>query len=112
VSPFPDHKQLLLICLKLSDNEMGSEVDDEYVEELERQLISLTEELDFAHWDGHEYGGGYAKIFLYCTDVDLLYKASFKLLKHFQFTPASQIILQYGPPGSDQFVINPNKLPN
>jgi hypothetical protein len=99
--------QLLLICIKLSDSELGSELDDEYVESLEMPIIKLLENTDFARYDGHEYGGGYAKIFLYSDDIDRLYKLLYKHLQAFNFTSGSQIILQYST--QDKFVIDPHK---
>jgi hypothetical protein len=109
---FPDHEQLLLISLKLSDGEMGSADDEDYVEDLERKLAKKVEDLDFAFWDGHEYGGGYAKIFLYSSDVDKLYKTIYKTLKNINFTPGSLVILQYSQTPLDHFIIDPNKLPD
>lgn len=112
VSRFPEHEQLLLINLKLSDGETGTEDDNEYVESLEQKLVEKVENLDFAFWDGHEYGDGYAKIFLYSSDVDKLYKAIYKTLKNINFTPGSMIILQYSQTPLDHFIIDPNKLPD
>lgn len=109
---FPEHEQLLLISLKLSDGDMGSIDDEEYVEDLERKLAKKVEDLDFAFWDGHEYGGGYAKIFLYSSDVDKLYKTIYKTLKNINFTPGSLVILQYSQTPMDHFIIDPNKLPD
>ncbi len=111
-SRFPEHEQLLLISLKLSDSEMGSSEDEEYVEGIEEKLIQKVEELDFAFWDGHEYGGGYAKVFLYTSDVDKLYKSIYSTLKKINFTPGSLIILQYRHKDMDHFIIDPNKLPD
>ena len=101
--------QLLLIYLKLSDSELGSELDDEYVESLESPIINLLEMVDFARYDGHEYGGGYAKIFIYSNDLDSVYKLLHKSLKAFAFTPGSKIVLQYSQEEADQFVIDPLK---
>jgi hypothetical protein len=36
---------------------MGTSEDEDYVETIEQKLIEKVEELDFALWDGHEYGG-------------------------------------------------------
>lgn len=111
VSPFPDHTQLLLICIKLSNDDMGMEIEEDYVWELEEKLITLLADCDFAHYDGHEWGGGLAKIFLYSSDVDRLYKLAHKLLKNYNFTPDSKIILDYEG-AENQFIIDPNKLPD
>jgi len=91
---------------------MGSSEDEEYVEGIEEKLIQKVEELDFAFWDGHEYGGGYAKVFLYTSDVDKLYKSIYSTLKKINFTPGSLIILQYRHKDMDHFIIDPNKLPD
>jgi hypothetical protein len=109
---FPEYEQLLLLSLKLSDSETGGEEDLEYVESFEEKLVEKVESLDFALWDGHEYGGGYAKIFLYTSDVDKLYKSLYKTLKNLNFTPGSMIILQYKQTPMEHFVIDPNKLPD
>lgn len=111
-SRFPEHEQLLLISLKLSDGEMGSDDDEDYVEDLENKLVKKVENLDYAFWDGHEYGGGFAKIFLYSSDVDKLYKTIHKTLKNINFTPGSLIILQYSQNPMEHFIIDPNKLPD
>ncbi len=109
-SAIPDQQQLLIVSLKLSDGETGNQDDNEYVEDLEQKLVEKVEELEFAFWDGHEFGEGYAKIFLYTTDVDLLYKELYKTLKNVNFTPGSLIILQYKQSPIEHFVIDPNKL--
>jgi phage gp16-like protein len=111
-SRFPEHEQLLLVTLKLSDSDMGSDEDTEYVENLEEKLIQKVEALDFAFWDGHEFGGGFAKIFLYTSDVDQLYKALYKTFKNINFTLGSCIVLQYSQTPMEHFVIDPNKLPD
>ena len=111
-SNFEEQQQLLLICIKLSDYDMGLEEEEEYVWDLEKKLIAKTNNCAFAHYDGHEWGGGFAKIFIYSSDVNKLYQHLYKTLKKFKFTQKSEIVLQYKLEPIDQFVINPNKLPD
>lgn len=105
-------EQLLLICIKLSDNDMGNDLDDEYVEGLEMDLIQMVDGLDFARYDGHEWGGGFSKIYIYTNEVDRLYKHLFKKLKAFSFTPGSHIILNYDKDQKEFFCIDPTKQPD
>jgi len=62
-----------LIRVRLSDDELGTEADDEFVDYLEEAIRGALEHVQTpARWDGHEFGGGWAVIFCYGRDASAL----------------------------------------
>jgi len=63
----------VIIAVRLEDDDLGTEADDRFVETIEQ---SIREKLEVApelgHWDGHEFGGGWATIFCYGKEGALL----------------------------------------
>ena len=64
-----------LIRVRLSDDDLGTDADDEIVELIETAVIGGLEPIKTtARWDGHEFGGGWAVIFCYGRDAVALVK--------------------------------------
>lgn len=61
---------LVLIHIPLSDNDLGSPADDEFVGSIEESICRVLERDDVGMWDGHEFGQGWAKIFVYGPNAD------------------------------------------
>jgi hypothetical protein len=63
----------VIIGVRLEDDELGTDADDQFVETLERAIKEgLTSSPEIGYWDGHEFGSGWATIFCYGKDGALL----------------------------------------
>jgi len=63
----------VLVRLRLSDNDLGTEADEKLVEYIECPIrAALDESPGLGVWDGHEFGGGRAVIFCYGHDGSIL----------------------------------------
>src|SRR5437870_2154053 len=54
----------VIIAVRLEDDDLGTEADDRFVEAIEQSIrdrLEIAPEL--GHWDGHEFGGGWSRIF-------------------------------------------------
>jgi len=73
LSTLPAAEHAVLIRVRLSDDELGTIADDELVESIEDAIRAAIECRPSAgHWDGHEFGGGWAVVFCYGHDAMLL----------------------------------------
>lgn len=63
----------VVVRMALSDDALGATADDELVNRLEAAIRKALELAPYVgDWDGHEFGGGWAVIFCYGVDPELL----------------------------------------
>ena len=89
-------EQALIVVIKLSDGHWGNETDDALIYSLEEELMDRINNSGFGHYDGHEFGGGYCSLFMYCHNVDKLYELTIPILKQFYIPRKSFIVKQLG----------------
>lgn len=104
-------EQAILIYIKLSDDGLGSPHDSEFIFSLEDQIKEVIIKDKHYEYDGHEFGGGYCILFMYALNADDLYRKIRPTLKSTAFPGKSYLVRRYGPPGSEQDVIELTATP-
>lgn len=89
----------VLVFIKLSDDDFGAEDEREKIFALEEKLIQSIEEFRAGEYDGNEFGGGHATLYMYSHDADVLYDVVIKHFEGLDFIQDSYIIKRYGPAG-------------
>jgi hypothetical protein len=89
-------EQALLVYLKLSDDDIGEEEEENAILSLELQLERMIREQGLGTYDWHEVGGGYYKLFMYGPDADKLFRTVLPSLLGFPAMPGSFATLRYG----------------
>lgn len=96
-------EQALLVYLRLSDDEFGSETERDAIERVEDVLREALVSREVGEFDGNEVGEGYYKLFLYGASAERLADVALPLLHDLvQLLPGSYYIKRYGAPGSEQ----------
>lgn len=88
--------QALIIHLKLSDEDLGTDEDDDAVQALEDNLERAISAAAAGELDGHEFGGGECVIFLYGPSADLLFDIIEPHLKAAVIADGGFAIKRYG----------------
>jgi hypothetical protein len=87
----------VLIHFRLSDDSYGSPEEREAVMELERELEVAIAASNAGEFDGNEYGGGEAVLYMYGPDKDRLWQAVEQLVRRFPLRPAYALLRPGGP---------------
>ena len=99
-------QEALFIRIRLSDDDLGSARDDERVYALEKAIeIALTDK-HAGHFDGHEFGGGWATVFCYGESATQLFEAAVSTLLQAALRGGSCAVKRYGGPGSREEVVD------
>ncbi|HVZ18940.1 MAG TPA: hypothetical protein VG897_17620 [Terriglobales bacterium] len=98
----PGREQAVIISMRLSNDDFGTEAEDESLLQLEAELEKCLAETDFGEWDGHETGGGYHKIFLYGPCAERLSQAVLMKVLEYPALPGSYMVKRFGEIGSDE----------
>lgn len=88
-------EESLLIYIPLSDLDLGSSLDDDMVDEVESTLCRALASNGAGTWDGHEFGAGWATIFLYGASADDLFDCVAPALLTRELPSGSVAIKQY-----------------
>lgn len=99
-------QQAVLVFLKLSDDEFGSFEEREAILDLEERIEATFQADEAAEYDGHEFGAGWARLFLYGRDCRQLTERVLPLLRDFAPRAGSHLIQRQGPPGSPEATLN------
>ncbi|MDX1987907.1 MAG: hypothetical protein SFV17_14560 [Candidatus Obscuribacter sp.] len=90
-------EQALIIHLKLSDDELGSSSEQRQLMDLETKMReSIADPTLGNEVDGHEFGGGFCKFYLYGPNADELENKVKPLLKETTIRSGSFILKRYG----------------
>lgn len=92
----------VLVYLKLSDDEFGEYEEREAAYEVEEALDAAVASGDAGEYDGHEFGGGYATLYLYGPDADRLAATVLDVLREREVPPGSFVVKRYGEPGEQE----------
>jgi hypothetical protein len=90
----------LIICLKLSDGEFAEWSEREATDVIEDALVDVFSAGALGEFDGHEFGGGFATLFMYGPSADQMAEAVIPVLNGFFLKDGSVLIKRFGPPGS------------
>jgi hypothetical protein len=87
----------------LSDQEFGSFDERENAFSLEDRLRDAVMDSAIGEYDGHEFGEGWCRFYIYGADADALAEVVIPILRGFSPPPAgSFIVKRFGPPGARQ----------
>jgi hypothetical protein len=92
--------EALFIRLKLSDAEFGDWSEREAAFVIEDALVGVFSAGTLGEFDGHEFGGGFATLFMYGPSADRMAEAVLPIVNGFQLRSGSVLIKRFGPPGS------------
>jgi hypothetical protein len=95
-------EEALVIHLKLSDTEFGSFEERERAFSIEDRLESALRNAAQGEYDGHEFGDGWCRFYLYGEDANALAEAVLPVLTSFATLPGSFVLKRFGPPGSNE----------
>ncbi len=95
-------QQALIVEIRLPSGDMGSNDDREGIFGLEDQLITAIEKSGAGEFDGNEFGGGVATLYMYGPNADRLWEAVSNTLFGYSAPEGSFAIKRYGKPGSPE----------
>ena len=93
-------EEALIVRLKLSDEEFGEWFEREAAYALEDRLIQLFASGSFGEFDGHEFGSGFATLFMSGPSAERMGKAVLSVLDGVTVPRGSVMTKRFGPPGS------------
>jgi hypothetical protein len=96
----PTAAQAVIVRWPLSDSEYGELEEREAVLAFEHRLSQMLDERGLGYVDGHEFGGGFAAVYIYGSSADRLAAAAIAALDPGDVPPGSTLTKRYGPPGS------------
>ena len=96
-----NQQQAVIVHIKLSDDEFGDGPERMAAYEVEDRLLEGIA-AGVGEVDGHEFGGGYAKIFLYGTSAETLFVVVLPILAASNLRHGSFVTKRYGPPGATE----------
>jgi hypothetical protein len=100
-----DHEQeAVIIRIRLSDDELGDGAERMAAYEVEDRLID-TIPPSLGEVDGHEFGGGFATIFVYGPSADAMAALILPTVSAANVRAGSSVTKRYGPPGSTEHVL-------
>jgi hypothetical protein len=88
----------VIVHLTIGEEHFGDADSRESVRALEREIRTIVESTGVGEFDGDEFGGGEAVLYLYGADADKLYGAIEATLRAVSLRPA-HAILRYGDAG-------------
>lgn len=90
-------QQALIIHLKLSDEEFGTEDERTELYNIEEQLRKAIDDKSAGYEvDGHEFGGGFCKLYLYGPDANVLESKAVPQLMKEQIRAGSYMQKRFG----------------
>jgi hypothetical protein len=99
----PAHRQhAVIVHLKLSDQAFGSFDERERAFALEDRLEDALSRSAVAEYDGHEFGGGWCRFYVYGDDANAIATLVAPIVAQFSRSPSSVLIKRFGPPGAPQ----------
>lgn len=93
-------RQAVIIRLKLSDEAFGAWEEREAVYRLEDRLEQLLASNTVGEVDGHEFGDGFAAIYLYGPSADAIAELVAPLVAFAREHPGSTLTRRFGRPGA------------
>jgi len=92
----------VVIHLKLSDQEFGSFEEREDAFTLEDRLEDVVTDSASGEYDGHEFGEGWCRFYIYGDDADVMAEAVLPVVREFSPPTGSFVVKRFGPPGARQ----------
>ncbi len=92
-------EEAVLIFLKLSDDSFGEYEEREAIFDLEEKIEAVVTE-QTGEYDGHVFGDGWGKLYLYGPDARRLSDAVLPVVRDAAPREGSYLVRRFGPPGA------------
>jgi hypothetical protein len=92
--------EAVIVRLKLSDDEFGQAEEREAVFAIEDRLTELLAARNVGEVDGHEFGIGFATLYMYGPSAEQIADVVLDLLAGSRHRDGSALIKRFGRPGS------------
>src|SRR5687767_14163706 len=99
-----DQQEAVIVRMKLGDDEFGDGEERMAALDIEDRLLDLISP-DIGEVDGHEFGDGFATIFLYGQSAEALAAVILPVLSATSARGGSSVTKRYGPPGAKEETI-------
>jgi hypothetical protein len=96
------HDQAVIVRVKMSDGTFGTVDEREVAQTLGEGLRKAVLESGGGEFDGHEFGEGWCRFYMYADDADLLAEVVLPVVRASLTFPRAFVVKRYGPPGSRQ----------
>ncbi len=93
-------EQAAVICLKLSDDEIGSSQEREAISVLRDRLIRALQQREAGEFDTLEFGEGFGTLSFNGPNADRLAEVILPLLRTYAARSGSYLLRRYGEPGA------------
>lgn len=93
-------EEAVLIFVKLSDDSFGEFEEREAVFDLEERVEFAAKTSGVGEYDGHEFGGGWGKLYLYGPDANRLADVVRPIVRASRPSQGSYLVRRFGPPGA------------
>jgi hypothetical protein len=100
-----DNDQALIIKIRLSDEDMGTEEDEDEMFRLDEELRQAITAAQAGEYDGHEFGGGMFLVYIYGPSAERLFEVAWPVLARREFRLGSHVIKRYGKPGANKDIV-------
>jgi hypothetical protein len=95
-------QQAVVIHLRLSDEAFGSFDERESAFTLEDRLGDAIADSAIGEYDGHEFGEGWCRFYMYGDDANVIADAVLPVVRNVSPRPGSFLVKRFGPPGARQ----------
>lgn len=94
------HQQAVLVCLKLSDEEIGTSEERQSAFALADRLIQAVQTSDVGEFDDNQFEEGFCTISLSGMNADRIADAVMPVLQSYPAAPGSYVMRRYGDDGA------------
>jgi hypothetical protein len=99
-------EQAFVLHLKLSDEKYGDIAEREAVYAIENDIGDAVARERVGEYDGHEFGGGYARLYIYGPNAETLAAIAVPIVQRRRLAAGSYGVKRYGTPGSREIRIS------
>lgn len=101
-SPEEQSEQAVIVHLKLADGKFGDPKERESIIALGDKLNQIIKKKKVGEYDGHEFGQGFATLYMYGPDANKLFDAIIETVKEQPSRSGSYITKRFGSPGAKE----------
>jgi hypothetical protein len=100
----PASKEWIAICFRLRRGEFGSDDERDVIRNFAHELEAEVQRVRAGTYDGDEYGGGEACLYLYGPNADTLYSAVEPFLLRCEALKGGYVIKRYGSAAASEHI--------
>ncbi|HEX2060547.1 MAG TPA: hypothetical protein VHK90_07390 [Thermoanaerobaculia bacterium] len=95
-------EEAVLVFLKLSDDGFGEYEEREAIFDLEEKVEAAVKETGVGEYDGHEFGNGWGKLYVYGADARRLADIVLPIIRASAPRSGSYLVQRFGAPGAPE----------